>query len=337
MVQLKIAFLDEEEAYLERLRGYLVCKKEVFFQIWTFTDTDVFLKKQREPFLFDAVVMTERFWKELAEAPLEAKKILLCEGVRRESDEGRLLAFKYQSAEKLFCQILAMLWQDEARGEDCLPERAAELIGVYSPVHHEDQMLFGLTMAQILGENQNTLYVCLMENSGFYRLTKADASEDLGDLLYFMMENEHDFAAGLHKIRRSCKNFDYIPPVVNPEHLSELTGALMERFLQELKNRSGYDVVLVDFGRIFTGFAEMLPVFGSFYCLLKEGALNRYREEAFLEYLEKEDAERAAIVKRLTLPERMPHSSEGSILESGLYGGMGDYIRRSLYGGVEFG
>ena len=30
MVQLKIAFLDEEEAYLERLRGYLVCKKEAF-------------------------------------------------------------------------------------------------------------------------------------------------------------------------------------------------------------------------------------------------------------------------------------------------------------------
>ena len=60
MVQLKIAFLDEEEAYLERLKGYLIRKKEKFFIIQTFTCAKYFLEsKERET--FDAVVMTAVF------------------------------------------------------------------------------------------------------------------------------------------------------------------------------------------------------------------------------------------------------------------------------------
>ena len=48
MVQLKIAVLDEEEAYLEQLKGYFVCKNEKFFKIWTFSKVEIFLDKAEE-------------------------------------------------------------------------------------------------------------------------------------------------------------------------------------------------------------------------------------------------------------------------------------------------
>lgn len=336
MIQLKIAFLDEEEAYLEQLRGYLVQKKELFFQIGTFTSAKTFLEIGRQG-AYDAVVLTEAFWEELETCDFCGKKILLCGGGRRESLRDCLFVSKYQSAENLFRQISAMLWQDEGDAGGNLPKSVSELIGIYSPVHHEGQILFSMTMAQILGEGQKVLYVNLMEHSGFHGLAKTEASEDIGDLLYGMMQENHDFAAGLHRVRRTCRNFDYISPAANPEHLSELTKPLLNQLLLELKNRSGYDIVIVDFGMVFLGFAEMLPVFSSFYCLGKEGVANRYRTQEFFDYLAKEGEHVMAHMNRLLLPEKCLISEDISPLDGSLYGGMGDYIRRCLYGGAEIG
>ena len=42
-------------------------------------------------------------------------------------------------------------------------------------------------------------------------------------------------------------------------------------------------------------------------------------------------------MNRLLLPERMAPMEEGGLLEGSLYGGMGDYIRKCLYGGAGIG
>ncbi len=335
MVQLKIAVLDEEEAYLEQLKGYFVCKNEKFFKIWTFSKVEIFLDKAEEETVFDAIVMTLSFWHKLENYKSCAKKILLCEGERDELTKDSLFVSKYQSVKKLFCQISSMLWKESEKEDGRFPENTAELIGVYSPVHHESQMIFSMTMAQIFGESQKVLYINLMEHSGFYQLVKGDITEDIGDLIYGMMQEEHDFTAGLHRIRQTYRNFDYIPPVVNPEHLSEISKPLFEQLFMALKKQSGYDVILIDFGMVFLGFAEMLPVFSSFYCLGREGMINRYRIDEFLEYLKKEGGHTMAHMNRILLPERIAYLEEGNPLDGGLYGGMGDYIRRCLYGGAE--
>lgn len=336
MIQLNIAILDEEEAYLEKLRGYLVRKKETFFKVWTFSRAETYLACEKQS-KFDAVVVTAAFLEETEECGKKQKRIFLSEGSIPRQAQNLPVVAKYQSVEKLFAQISALLWQEGTEGEDSLPEHTAELIGVYSPVCCENQMLFSMTMAQILGEREKVLYVNLMEHSGFYQVTGEEISEDVGDLLYGMLGREQEFTAGLHRIRRSFLNFDYLPPAVNPEHLSEISKPLYEQLLLALKNRSGYDVVILDFGRVFLGFAEMLSILGNLYCLGKEGILNRYRMEEFCEYLGKECESAARHQKNLFLPEWMPGREETNLMESSLYGGMGDYIRRCLYGGMEVG
>ncbi len=335
MVQVKIAFLDEEEAYLEQLKGYLVRKTEQFFQVWTFSEVETFCQVQMQAG-FDAVVLTAACDQKLEGRPVVGKKILLCEGAWKEEAPECLYVQKYQSAEKLLCQISAMLWQEKGEEKAYVPDHAAELIGIYSPVHHEGQMLFSMTMAQILGEEQKVLYVNLMEHSGFYGLTGVEAPEDIGDLIYGMMQTGHDFLTGLHKVRQSYRNFDYIPPAVNPEHMSEISMALYEQLLMALKNRSGYDIVMVDFGMVFLGFAALLPVFSDFYCLGKAGLINRFRMEEFLDYLGKEGGHTMEHMNRLLLPEEMPFEA-GNPLDHGLYGSLGDVIRSCLYGGMQIG
>lgn len=336
MIQLKIAFLDEEKAYLEQLQGYLVQKKESFFQISAYTKAEAFLKALKEGASYDAAVMTEHFWDKLDKGVFCGKKILLREGDLKESMKESLSVSKYQPAEKLLKQVSAMLWQEEGGLDGRIP-KAAELIGIYSPVRHEGQILFGMTMARVLGESRKTLYVNLMEHSGFGRLTGTEISEDIGDLLCGMMKKEYDFTAELRRACGTYRNFDYISPASNPEHLSELSEALFGQLILALKNRSGYDAVIIDFGRLFLGFAKMLPVFSSFYCLGKEGMANRYRMEEFFDYLAKEDGREEQRMNRITLPERLFVSEDAGLLDGSLYGSLGDYIRRCLYGGAEIG
>lgn len=336
MTQYKIAFLDEEKAYLEQLQGYLAQKKEIFFRISAYTKAEAFLKALREGASYDAAVMTERFWEELDESPFRGRKILLRETDQKESMMENLSVSKYQPADKLLKEVSAMLWQEEGDFHARVP-KAAELIGIYSPARHEAQLLFGVTMARVLGESKKTLYVNLMEHSGFCRLIGKEAPGDIGDLLCGMMKEEYNFAAELCQTRATYQNFDYISPASNPEHLSELSETLFGQLVLALKNRSGYEAVIVDFGRLFLGFAKMLPVFSSFYCLGKEGIANRYRLEEFFDYIKKEDVHAAERMNRLMLPERFLISEDANPIDGSLYGGMGDYIRRCLFGGMEIG
>lgn len=333
MIQLKLAFLDEEEAYLEKLQGYLIRKKENFFKVRAFTRAEKYLECA-EQCEFDAVVMTEGFLEEPGRK-LSGRQILLSEGRVPQIAEDLPSVAKYQSAEKLFAQISALLWRESNPCQDFFPERAAELIGIYSPVHCENQILFSMAMAQMMSEKEKVLYVNLMEHCGFYGVTGEEVSEDVGDLIYGMMETEYDFTAGLHRIRRSYMDFDYIPPAVNPEHLSEISKEQYERLMLELKNRSGYDVVVIDFGNVFLGFAEMLPILERLYCLGRENPVGRHQMDEFLEYLGREGRNACARLKKLLLPGQIGGMSEENPVASCLYGELGDFIRGCLYGGEE--
>ncbi len=329
MIQLKIAVLDEDRQYLEQLQAFLIRKKDVFFRLNTFDSLNAYLDSGEG---FDAVLTTEVFWEELVEKTKKGKIILLHEGWIPTKAEGAFAIAKYQAADNLFRQISALLWQENAKSHKRMFAKTSRLVGVYSPVHVGNQMLFSMTMARLLGEQEKVLYVNLMEHSGFYSLTEAVAEKDIGDLLYGMMELEHNFTMGLHSIRQTYANFDYIPPAVNPEHLSEIPRSLYEKLFFSLKHQSGYDVVIVDFGMVFLGFAETLSILESLYCLGKGGKVNQCRMAEFEEYLTKETSCGAERMQKLILPEKFAYREVGNPLDYSLYGEMGDYIRGYLHG-----
>lgn len=335
MVQLKVAVLDREREYLEQLSAYLVRKKECFFKVWTFWDVETY-QKAAEGEKFDALLVTGECLEELDLQKTQARILLFLEDGIPGFAKNLPAISKYQSAEDIFSQISSLLWQESSPREEWISGRRTKMVGVYSPVRWGGQMLFSLTMAGLMGEQQKVLYLNLQEHSGFYGITDSPAKKDIGDLIYGMMQKGHDFQAGLHRIRRTLLNFDYIPPAVNPEHLSEIPQNLYEELFLGLKNTSGYDVVIVDFGAVFLGFAQMLPFFETVYCLGKEGNLNRFRMEEFQSYLNRESDTVTARLKNVVLPEGVLMGEEPCSLEKCLYGSMGDYVRSCL-GGKEIG
>lgn len=335
MVQLKIAVLDKEREYLTQLAAYLVRKNESFFKVWTFWNAETY-QRAAEAEVFDALLVTGIFLEEIDIQRISSKVILFREDGVPGYAKHLPSVSKFQPVEEIFSQISALLWQESFPREGWAVGRRTKMVGVYSPVHINSQMLFSLTMAQMLGENQKILYVNLKEHSGFYGITQTDSPEDIGDLIYGMMQKDHGFQAGLHRIRRTILNFDYIPPVVNPEHLSEIPQNIYEELFLGLKNNSGYDVVIVDFENVFLGFAQMISLFDTFYCLGKEGGLSRFQMEEFFGYLEKEREGLALGLNNITFPRGLFPVEEPYSLEKCIYGPLGDFVRDCL-GGQEVG
>lgn len=331
MIQLRIAILDEETEYLERLNSYMVQKREYFFKIWTFSTWDYFQEASTTN-RFHAILATEVFFERVLELEGQGQKILLREEGILPEYQCVPNIYKYQSVERIFVQISNLIWEENGPSDHRVEGKQARLIGIYSPVHYADQMIFSMTMANILGENERVLYLNLQENTGFCKVTDTDAREDIGDLVYGMMQTDHDFYTGLHRVRRNFGNIDYIPPAGNPEHLSEITQNLYEELFLELKNRSGYDVVVVDFGTVFLGFAEILPVFEALYCIELPGVRNRYRVEEFFEYLAREGNQEQLKICPISLSDSMLRKEEPYPLEMSMYGEMGDYIRQTIGG-----
>lgn len=322
MIRLRIAVLDQDREYLERLQAYLIQRKDIFFQILIYSDPNSYIQSKKQ---VDALLVTGDFWEAVVGKREGVKEILLHEGWIPKAAEGVFTIAKYQSAENLLRQVSAVFWQEKEKEGNICYAKQAKLIGVYSPMHIGSQLLVTMTMAKIIGEQEKVLYVNLMEHSGFYSLTETEPKEDIGDLLYGMLENDNDFTVGLHSIRKTYANFDYIPPITNPEHLSETPKELYEKLFRELKYKSGYDTVIIDFGRVFLGFAELVTVLEKLYCIGRNGKMDCCSMDEFEEYMSKEMHEKDKKIEKMILPEKFGYWESTYPLENSCYGEIGKY------------
>lgn len=332
-LQIKLAFLDEEQEYLRQLSAFLAVKKEPFFKVCTFEDAGVFLECQKqEP--FDAVVATASMFHRILQEDL--CKILLSEGECPSYAEGFPLVKKYQKAEKMFAQVAAFLRQEKSGCGEPPPGGNAGLIGVCSPSGSRQQMFFSLLLAGVLAEEKQVLYVNLLANSGFYRIFEQEISGDIADLVYGMSAEQQDFGLELLQLRQKLNGFDYLPPSVNPEHIAEMTGEQYQKLIALLRLYSGYDVIVLDLGMIFPGFAGQAAGFDRLFCVSGESYADHCRMDDFLEYLDR--AEESGIPKPVCVKLPQETDCENSIqMEQCLYGSSGDYVRSCLDGGVVYG
>jgi len=234
---------------------------------------------------------------------------------------------KYQSMEVITHQMYLMT---EARRMDKVvdvTDETLEVIGVYSPVHHEMQMFFSLLYAQKQAKEKKTIYVNLMEFSG---------------LEEFLGKREYDFGDVVLQLRDTVSNpecllpyiYEYegvffIQPFHNSENVKEITGKDVRLLLQFLADYTDYKRVIVDYGGIMRGFPEALACCNKLYCIGKRGNYFERREEDFFEYVKNVlDETFLERIKTLHLPNYGQAITGGeAFLEQLKWSDFGDLIR----------
>lgn len=333
MAKIKVAIFDVDKGYRERFADYLMNHKATEMELAVFTN---------EQFFFNAVEVDKFHLFVLGggyEAVLprvRAKKVpvlVLTECAQsyvRETiqmlDEQVVYTSKYQSMDVITQKMQTLADTKWSHGEVRMLQNP-EVVGVISPVFHEMQMLFSLLLARNVAREKRVLYVNMLEFSGFTEMFK-DAEYDLSDAILQIRETEVK-----EERLRACiyelDGFSYIPPVMNPENMREITEEDVHRLLDVVAEYMDYQVIILDVGLNVAGFADILPMCDRIFSLEKRGYLFETRTRQFYAYLEKMvDAAFLERIHRLEIPGQAKVVCGGmNLLEQLNWGDFGDFVR----------
>ncbi len=225
-------------------------------------------------------------------------------------EKGGNGVFKYQSVTSLASQIMEEILKsdmDFLSTQGCIHnERAAEIIGLYSPAREVVQCLLGLTLGQLLAEDKKVLYLNFEPYSGMEYLLKKEFSHDLTDLLFFIKNNEERFLWRLRSMVEKVGDLDYIPPVFSYPDLEEAEPSSVVRLVERIANETDYETVILDLADN-RGIFSLLRCCDKIYCPYQNNALAQAKMDQFekmLGFLNEEQ------IKRCTKPVKLPDISD---------------------------
>lgn len=346
MRKIMIAVCDTDTAYGERLGEWISLENEgkflgVFFSAW-----ECFLESYQSH-IPDIVLLGKGFlnYPQMRERLLDHKKteeeienmekepfwLYLSEG------EGQAPSCvqefpaveKYQSASRILRQVFSH-YQNWGKGREPDDVAEKEIIGIYSPGHSIWQTPFALTFAQALGQREKVLYVNLKECAGFSGWFQEEYEKDLLDVMYLCLTNEVNVSDCVNSALYTMEGIHYIPPAEDGGCLGEISFQDYLAFVKLLAAKSGYNVILMDFGMMLPGFYKILEVCTTVYVVTEPGEI---QEAPLLQFRQmtarQENVQLDKKLVYLSLPAICQQVCPGTArLQQWLWGEMGDFSRR---------
>ena len=265
---------------------------------------------------------------------IEARQIVtLVDGEVVELKEECPVVYKYQSGDSIMREVMACYCEQSPEPVLAMLGAKASVIGIYSPVNRCLKTSFALTMGQLLSRNERVLYMNLEEYSGFSRLISSQYTQDLSDVLYLYRQGAYSWLK-LKAIVYSWGSMDYIPPVRYAEDLSQVSPEDLAMLLERIALESGYEKILVDVGQMGKGALPILETCDIVYMPVKDDCISAAKVEEFEEYLAQASTKGLQErIHKLKLPYHNSFGRRETYLEQLLWGELGDYVRRLLWGG----
>ena len=357
MRKILIAVCDGDGSYGEKLGEWISLQKGDKMQCVSFSSPECFLEhlsRQRQDivllgqgFLSDARICKEiSRVKEEKEGQMHGTDSVLWIRLRGMEDRERLndvirgipSVDKYQPASRILREVFSV-YQDQGKEMPEQMEGKKEVIGVYSPGHSIWQTPFSLTFAQTLVQKEKVLYVNLKECAGFKGWFQQKYEKDLLDVMYLCLDGGGNVSNCISSALYTIEGIDYIPPAEDGGCLGEVSAQDYLKFVELLRERSGYEVIVLDFGMMVPGFFRLLGMCSKVYIVTEPGELQAAPLQQFQQMASRQGAEE--LQKKLiylTLPVVTAGSCRGTgKMQQWLWGAMGDFSRRlaGVQGGTD--
>lgn len=301
MSKIMMAVCDTDGVYAERLGEWISLENKGELQAMSFSTPECFLEyfsiHQPDMVLLgkgflEHVQVRELIKQQIVEALIkesQQKRVMwiYLYGAKEEiadlvSVEGLFVIEKYQPASQLIREVFFhyQKWNGKTEIET---DASKEIIGFYSPGHSIWQTPFALTFAHALARKEKVLYVNFKECSGFGDWFLEEYERDLLDVMYLCLGNEVNVIDCINSALYMMEEIHYIPPAKDGGCLAEVSAQDYIKFVQLLERKSGYDVILLDFGMMIPGFYRLLDVCSQVYITtehgeLQEGPLHQFQQ-----------------------------------------------------------
>lgn len=337
MAKIKAAIYDKDKGYRERFVDYLMNYKAEEMELSVFSEETYFLNALHVD-KFHLLVLGCGYEEILFRIKAMGMPILILTEYMQDyvkesldlEDKQIFYTTKYQSMDVITKRMQLMTEGMWIHKMSVAGNRRLEVIGVFSPVKHEMQMVFSLLYARNIVKDGKVLYVNLMEFSGFSELF-GEQDYDLSDVM-MMVRNDGYAFEDIHAYIYEMDNLAYICPFTNPENVKEVKGSDIKKLLEILAEYTDYRTIILDIGTGITDYGEILLNCNKIYSLEKRGYLFEIQIIQFYAYLEK--LEGAALLERIESVE-IPHQSKivfggGNLLERLNWSELGDFVRSKI-------
>ena len=323
VTQNSIVVCDTDAAYVEAFTSYLL-EHLRDAQIYSFTSEEAFIASEMH---YQIGILSADFLSvlEYSGKELVREKFYLCDEQIASEYQHLPMVYKYQSMEIVeellhkAQQRTGSSWWKDAQ------QKMPRMVGVYSPISHELQLPFCLALCEIYREDGSVLFLDIEELSILQMFTHQSSSRSLLDLLYLVTQQEGE-APDLSEFISSFMGIDYIHPFFNPEELADVSKEHWRDFMRWM-GRTGYDTIVILFGRAIPGFAEMMEGCEEMIVLGKPGDYYRKSQSRFLEYLHTNGIR--VQVEEVMLPMSAGNLVDGTyVIEELIQGNLGLFVRK---------
>lgn len=320
------AICDTDECYANRLAEYLLTRRELPFEIRTYTKAAKLTAFLREH-TADIVLVSEDTVTEELKAIVDGILILLCvSGKARET--SLYCVDKFQSADKILRDIMAYCSEKGlfVRSPIKSTETKVKVIGVYSPVKRCLQTPFSLAMAQLLGRKGKVLYINLEAYSGYDRLMGTSLKTDLSDLFYYLKQGRDTFFSRVESMVIQVNGMDLLPPFFSSIDLCRISSEEWVEFLAALVRECPYEYLVLDLCDSIQGLFELLQNCYSIYTITKDDGIAQAKIDQYEKILKMaeytdilEKTHKQFFPKFFKLPqniEQLPYSELGEYVKN---------------------
>lgn len=327
-----MALCDLETAYAVNFMEYVNRKsRNVPFEVHAFTSIEqlkVFLENHRVELL---LISEQAMCREVSEYPI-GKLIILSEGIHKPNFEEYPSVNKYQPSSSLIREVLSYYAEEEAEHEEgTVMKENTEVIGVYSPVGRCLKTSFAITLGELLGKERAALYLNFESCSGFPELFHKTYKRDLSDLIYYLRQEQSNLADKVNAMIESVGNLDYLPPVRSMQDLWNTSPEEWMQLLHLLKERTNYEILILDFGSAMNGLKEMLQFCDLIYMPVRKDILADAKLAQFSELLRLwkcEDLKEK--IRKINIPYKPGTERCDRYAEQLEFGPLGDFTRQQI-------
>ena len=288
MKQKILVICDSQPEYANKLAEYFSHKKENPYMIYGYQNVDKIIELQSR-MRIDVLLLSENCEAQPFLSNEVGKTFFLRsdgEPVNLETDS----ILKFQSAENIF-KVLYDYYIEHLLDESVRLSTSCttKLRGLYSPVKRCYQTTFGLTLGQILAKRHKTLYLNFEGFSGFQYLMSKTFPKDLSDILYYFQDSKEKFPYKLNTVIEKQADLDYIPPVLTPQFLQQVTCEEWLALIGQMMKKSDYEYIILDLSDYLQGLFEILRMCHHIFTLQKEDALASAKMAQYEQLLEMQE------------------------------------------------
>lgn len=248
MTKLRFVLGDKEDRYLKRLSDYISFRYGDRIELYTFTE-----KQLLESFLTEnkvnGVFAGKGFLEVREHITPTTCFAYLSEGIETENYENIVMLVKYQNADALVKEMIALCSEQVAevyQGKNT--DGRGKIILFESPLGGVGTTLAAAACAYYFaGHGKKALYMNLEEFGSVKGIFQGEGRFDFRDIIYALKSRKVNLHLKIESIiREDSTGVFYIEPCSQPVDLQSFTEEEAKHFLKILLEEGGYDAVIID-------------------------------------------------------------------------------------------